>query len=341
MNWLKECSERYPILSFTLISVGITWAVWFCVPFFAGSNWALGRILVGAGFGPALAAIFLNHLCGPGANIGNRKWWFCFSFFSILLFGLYFSILITGDAITAEKFSTAKPVGITFTGVLGSIVSAGVGGFVIASLVVSRSNALNSISQWRISIKWWLIALLLPATWMLLGLFMAYMTGNPVEISHHGLDLQTWILYTTRSILLTFLVVAIGEESGWRAWMLPRLQASFSPLLSSVFLGLIWGLWHFPLFVIGQYSDPPEMVFAKAGACVMLGIIFTWLYNRTGGNLLMVVLLHTAMNSSPRLIPFSEQMGLFLFLAFVSMIIFDRMWRKNGVSNLDGCAQKT
>jgi membrane protease YdiL (CAAX protease family) len=70
------------------------------------------------------------------------------------------------------------------------------------------------------------------------------------------------------------------------------------------------------------------MVFAKAGACVMLGIIFTWFYNRTGGNLLMVVLLHTTMNNSPKLIPFTEQMGLFLFLAFICMILFDRMWRK-------------
>jgi membrane protease YdiL (CAAX protease family) len=328
MEKLKTFSEQYPILSFIIISVTITWAVWFSVPFVAGEDWALGRIVVGAGFGPGLAAIFLNHLNGNGGSIGTKKWWFCFSIFFILLFSLYFSILITGDAISSEEFSIAEPVGITLTGVLTSTISASIGSFIIACLVCSHSKALNSITQWRISFKWWLIALFLPASWMSLGILMAFMADAPIQPISHNLDFQTWLLYLTRSILLTFLVVAIGEESGWRAWMLPKLQERFSPLFSSVFLGIVWGLWHFPLFVIGQYSDPPEMVFAKAGACVMLGIIFTWFYNRTGGNLLMVVLLHTTMNNSPKLIPFTEQMGLFLFLAFICMILFDRMWRK-------------
>ncbi|OBT05406.1 hypothetical protein A9267_16270 [Shewanella sp. UCD-FRSSP16_17] len=333
MKILKTFGKRYPVSAFLILCFGFTWSIWFTVPFFAGSDWSLGRIYVGAGFGPALAAIFMNQLCGHGADIGNKKWWLCFSTFFALLFGLYFSILLTGDGITAEKFSQARPAGISVTGILGVIVSAVIGSFVIASLAVSRSKALSSVSKWHVSIKWWLIALLLPSVWMMLGVLMASMTGEKIQVEavEHNLELQTWGLYTARSILLTFLVVAIGEEAGWRAWMLPRLQQRFSPLLSSVFIGIAWGLWHFPLFVIGQYSDPPEMVFAKAGACIMLGIVFTWLYNRTGGNLLMVVLLHTAMNSSPRFVPFSEQMGVFLILSLICMIVFDKMWRKSRV----------
>lgn len=338
MEKLKTFSEQYPILSFIIISVTITWTVWFSVPFVAGEDWALGRIVVGAGFGPGLAAIYLNHLNGRGGDIGTKRWWYCFGLSFVVIFSLYFSILITGDAISSEKFSKAEPVGITATGVLVSIVSASIGSFIIACLICSHSKALKSIIKWRISFKWWLIALFLPASWMSLGILMAYMTDTPIQPITHNLDAQTWFLYLMRSILLTFLVVAIGEESGWRAWMLPKLQERFSPLLSSVFLGIVWGLWHFPLFVIGQYSDPPEMVFAKAGACVMLGIIFTWFYNRTGGNLLMVVLLHTTMNNSPKLIPFSEQMGVFLFLAFICMIIFDRMWRKMNIKSTNGYA---
>ncbi|NKF50809.1 CPBP family intramembrane metalloprotease [Shewanella sp. WXL01] len=329
MEWLKSVSTRYPILTFIFISISFTWAVWFSVPFIAGDNWALGRIVVGAGFGPAIAAIVLNHLSGTGTQIGTKNWWLCFVVFFAILLGLYFSILVTGDAISAESFSNAKPVGFSVTSILASIISASVGSFIIACLLCSRSIALNSLNKWRISYKWWLVALFLPALWMTLGLLVAQQQDATITPISHSLEQSTWLLFIARSILLTFLVVAIGEESGWRAWMLPKLQERFSPLLSTVFVGIVWGVWHLPLFLIGQYDDPPEMIFAKTGACIMLGVIFTWLYNRSGGSLLMAVALHTTMNNTPKILPFSEQMGIFLLLAVISMIVVDRMWRTN------------
>lgn len=76
-------------------------------------------------------------------------------------------------------------------------------------------------------------------------------------------------------MLFTLLVVAVGEEAGWRGWMLPELQR-FSPWLSSVLPGFVWSLWHLLLFLNGQYDDDrvdPTIAIPKvqsgSRACVM------------------------------------------------------------------------
>ena len=60
----------------------------------------------------------------------------------------------------------------------------------------------------------------------------------------------------------------------------------------------------------------------------ILAVLFTWLYNRTGGNLLLVVVLHTTMNNTSRVIPASPWIG-WLGLALVVTLVFtERMWRR-------------
>jgi len=91
--------------------------------------------------------------------------------------------------------------------------------------------------------------------------------------------------------LLTF---GFGEETGWRAFALPRLQAGRSAFSASIFLGLLWAGWHAPAFfyrdtyIAMSWLGPLMMIFSVTVA----SIICTWLYNGTRGSLLMVVLFH-------------------------------------------------
>ena len=327
MSHFQSFAERHPVLAYLLLCFGITWTVWFCVPLIAGSDWALGKIVTGLGFGPALAAIILDRARGTAGEVGNRRWWTAFTVVFLIVGAIDISTLITGDGITAQAFSTAEAPGLTPVGVLSALAAAAIAGFIFASLANSRSPRLASILRGRAGF-WWLAALCLPAIWMLTGFVLARAMGAAVDSVTGGLPATTWALYVLRSILFTLLVVATGEEAGWRGWMLPALQQRYSPLLSSVLLGIVWGLWHFPLYLNGQYHDAPTMVFAKVGACVLIAIPFTWLYNRTAGNLLLAVVLHTAFNNTPRIIPTTEQMGPVMLAVFVAMILYDRMWRR-------------
>jgi membrane protease YdiL (CAAX protease family) len=104
-------------------------------------------------------------------------------------------------------------------------------------------------------------------------------------------------------IITVYMVVfvALGEEVGWRGYALPALQARYGALLSSVILGVLWALWHLPVFFNPDthYSDLPFVL--QVAIQVPLAILYTWVFNSTGGSVLMAILLHAVTNASSRL----------------------------------------
>jgi membrane protease YdiL (CAAX protease family) len=94
----------------------------------------------------------------------------------------------------------------------------------------------------------------------------------------------------------------LGEEPGWRGFALPRLQAVLSPLLASVVVGLGWAAWHLPLQLRGAYEESMGLgswgVVTRFASQVAVSVIFTWVFNRSGGSLLVVVILHTSLNNT-------------------------------------------
>jgi membrane protease YdiL (CAAX protease family) len=89
---------------------------------------------------------------------------------------------------------------------------------------------------------------------------------------------------------------ATGEELGWRGFALPRLQARRSALAASLIVGAVWGAYHLPLFLLGSPTRPFALFLPFALSCVIMSIFYTWMYNGTGGSLLIAVLLHAATN---------------------------------------------
>ena len=104
-------------------------------------------------------------------------------------------------------------------------------------------------------------------------------------------------------VLLIVSLLTNGEEVGWRGFALPRLQARYSAFNSSLILGLVWAVFHLPLFwTIGstQAGQPMAGFFV---AVLAMSVIVTWLYNNTGGSLLIVTLFHASANTWSRIIP--------------------------------------
>ena len=98
----------------------------------------------------------------------------------------------------------------------------------------------------------------------------------------------------------------LGEEIGWRGYALPQLLSRHSPLTSSLILGLVWGAWHAPLHLRGVYDASVARGWVGVGlrliSSVGLAVIFTWLYQRCGRSLLIMVLLHTSLNNTSRVL---------------------------------------
>jgi membrane protease YdiL (CAAX protease family) len=109
--------------------------------------------------------------------------------------------------------------------------------------------------------------------------------------------------------IVFFIVAGLGQELGWTGFLMPRLQAHFGALASSVIRAILTGVWHLPLliysglhpyalpdFPYGVWIVQKGFLIAFVAMVVMLGlpwsIFYTWMFNNTKGSLLLVATLH-------------------------------------------------
>lgn len=122
-------------------------------------------------------------------------------------------------------------------------------------------------------------------------------------------------------------IVSIIEETGWRGYALPRLLDHYSPLVSSLVLGVVWAIWHIPLFLIPgtwQYSLGFMTVAFTSYMLQLLPrtFIMTWVYIRTGGNPSSAVLFHQFTNMTGELFDVTSRADLMRFLIEIVISIF-------------------
>ena len=179
------------------------------------------------------------------------------------------------------EMSTLSPV--YFVAVYAPLISA------LSLTMLHRGPAamitlISSLKPRLENIKFYLLVLL---GWPILDTLalavQSLVTGEPVEY----LNLSLW--YMAPVILLTTLVIdagPIGEELGWRGYALPRLLRLFrSPLTVAIVLGLIWGAWHLPAFLISgttQHDTGMGIVWLILGT-TLSSVIMTYLFRKTGG----------------------------------------------------------
>jgi uncharacterized protein len=201
--------------------------------------------------------------------------------------------------------SLVRPQLPAFAGVL---FFAGSFGPSLGAIVVVRSvdgqNGLRSwlmdCLQWRVGWRWLAIAFFLPLAVIALAAATHIALGGAIApspaIGHVGLAIVNFGL-----ILL--LGGPLGEEFGWRGYALPALQERYSWRVASLILGAIWGLWHLPLFFIANtlQSRIPFLLFMLS--TIAMSILLAWLFNRTGGSVIPVLVLHTAVNAWSWVIP--------------------------------------
>jgi hypothetical protein len=88
----------------------------------------------------------------------------------------------------------------------------------------------------------------------------------------------------------------LGEEFGWRGFALPRLLGLRRPLAAALILGAIWWAWHLPTFFIPTLSQSQLSIPVFLLNSLALSVIMTWLYQRTRGDLLLMILVHVMAN---------------------------------------------
>jgi membrane protease YdiL (CAAX protease family) len=146
---------------------------------------------------------------------------------------------------------------------------------------------------WRVGLRWYLFVLVgVPALFVLSLIVLPGVLGSFQGLGAllPPLSLLGWFVYAF------FPGGALGEEPGWRGFALPRLQALHGPLLGSLILGPLWGLWHLPLFFTPWNELTARNVVGYALTTTCLAIMYTWVFNNTKGSILIAVLLHATFN---------------------------------------------
>ncbi len=109
--------------------------------------------------------------------------------------------------------------------------------------------------------------------------------------------------------MVFFIVAGLGQELGWTGFLIPRLQARFNALVSSVMRAVLVAIWHLPLFIYSKFQPtavidlPYSRWIAQAGLLVAIlittmlflipwSIFSTWIFNNTKGSILLVAVLH-------------------------------------------------
>lgn len=206
-------------------------------------------------------------------------------------------------AVAPLALSEASPLPAGVRDVLSFLIKFGpsLAGVVTMALVGGRAGLtrlFGALFRWRVHPAWYALVLAGPPILLLAAVYIWGALGDGVPPAEWAMA-YVFVYWLAVRVLIGG---GLGEELGWRGFMLPYLQNRWGPIRASLVIGFFWGLWHVPAFLFegtGKSGGPAQIVLFTV-FCMVLSLIFTWVYNGSGGSLLIVVLLHGCINGTDR-----------------------------------------
>jgi len=210
-------------------------------------------------------------------------------------------------------------------------------GSIIAAIIVASitrgmdglKDLLRRCLRWRVGLRWYAAALLVPVAMGLVVMVLNTMLGAPLP---SAAQLGPWY-----SIFLLFPMVMIDaplqENAGWHGYAMPRFPAARSPLVNTLILGVLLAGWHAPLTLAEPSVIAPYLI-----ATIFSAFVTNWVYYNARESALLAILYHTAANTigifSANLLSGADLTRYFWLLAAVNavaaitVVLFDRKtWR--------------
>ncbi|MGZ9234362.1 MAG: CPBP family intramembrane glutamic endopeptidase, partial [Anaerolineales bacterium] len=318
-------AQTHPVLAYLLIAFGWSWLFWLGIVPFRGQNdlLVMAMVLLG-GYGPAIGCILtLGLRKGMTLDLSPKK------MTSLLIAALViFTVMATRYLVGNVPGYVSLPDNLTITPIIivTAVTASLVGGWVISNAFSQHTDIrekMASVLPIHLPSGWTVFALLFFPGMILASWGIAALLGTPVDYpSGWGLSALELIPLFLLSFTLTGLAQGGMEEPGWRGLLQPTLQERFSPLTAALFVSLIWSLWHLPLYLNGFYEG--DLVGGMIGSAIyriFLAIFLAWFYNRSGGNLFLIVFLHTCFNVMVDFMPLSDFVMLVLWVLVVAVIV--------------------
>ncbi|MBP2681921.1 MAG: amino terminal protease family protein, partial [Candidatus Krumholzibacteriota bacterium] len=291
MEHTTATSDKHPNgrIWFFLIFVGLwSWSIWAAsgVLSRAGTGaydfrWLVAQVGV---FGPTFGALLVSGAARRDLRTNSMR----------MLPVMVLPLVAPGIFIAA-----GAPAGVAEFGALPSTVTVVVGALVI--LFLSRLNRGlrgpgTGKPQEKPEGRWVLLSVVFFPGLFVLAWLLVSARGGGLEIStlHGGAPRFIWIVLV--SFLHIFLLGGpLGEEIGWRGFLLPVLLEKKGALTASLILAVVWGLWHLPIdLYAGFVVKGPGAVAVRIVWTLPITILFTWIFLKARGSLLVAVFLHAS-----------------------------------------------
>ncbi|MEA3296237.1 MAG: CPBP family intramembrane glutamic endopeptidase [candidate division Zixibacteria bacterium] len=143
---------------------------------------------------------------------------------------------------------------------------------------------LNRLLLWRCSLLWY--------AFLIIGLPLVFYGGSAWK---GNLFTDPFAFPSFQSLLIALLLGAIKgpiEEFGWRGFVLPLLQRKFAPIWASLILGIVWGFWHLPAFLLSGTQQSAWSFTPFFAGTIAISLIMTALFNASRGSILLAALMH-------------------------------------------------
>lgn len=184
--------------------------------------------------------------------------------------------------------------------VLAGVFSPGLTALLLTALsrgVAGIKALLRPVVQWQVAARWYVFAITyIVFIKLAVAVICRLMTGAWPRFGATP-------LYIIPFAILLSTPFQSGEEIGWRGYALPLLAARFGLASASVMLGVVWALWHLPLFFFTDADTYHQPFFIYLVQVTAISVAIAWLWRRTGGSLLLTMLLHAAVNNSKDIVP--------------------------------------
>jgi uncharacterized protein len=195
---------------------------------------------------------------------------------------------------TGSQFDTLT----TFV-VLAMLAGPSVAGLLLTGLVDGKADLrelLSRLLEWRVGARWYAAALL-TAPILAAAVLFALSISSPIFTT----DAKTSLVLTS---VVAGLIGGFFEELGWTGFAVPRMRLRYGVLATGLVVGVLWGAWHLLqiLWVGGTYSGGLPLVlflilyfFSGVAQLTAYRVLMVWVYDRTGGSLLLAMLMHTTL----------------------------------------------
>jgi len=176
---------------------------------------------------------------------------------------------------------------------------------------------------WRCTTAWY--------AFLIIGVPLIFIGGSALR---GNLFTEPFPFMSFHTLLAALVLAAIKgpmEEFGWRGLALPLLQRKLAPVWAGLVLGVIWGLWHFPAFLLSGTQQSEWSFMAFFAGCLAISVVATALFNRSRGSILLSALFHFQLMNP--VFPDAQPYDTYLLIIAAALIV---LWNRKDMFTKEG-----